>query len=406
MISSRGSSGRPVSCFLTGDWERRENELLTRMLPCCLNCPNSWRDIKHSQKFMMPSPWEWLSCLTACLCSHKHRIWAEPEHLLEHCHGWTGVLQEGHPGGWRESLWRQQGCTELCPGMDNERAQNLQLRISGSNNVGTFELLPAWLEGTDEPFCRQPEEISCLQALVLMGDSNHPDTCWTQHSRTQHKWSERFLEHRDGDFLMQRVEEPARGDTRIDRIQTWRLWAGLASVTMSLEFKVLTGGRSAKTSITILNFRTDFVLFKDLFGRIPWDMALNRWAIPNSWLIFRVTSSKLEDGPAWQAGKQTKVAEGLNGQRRARNPYPHWNRSGTENKNNKLCMYKSSDLKEFEGISPYRKRILCSEQLFHFLWHVNLVFFFWKEKSTESRFTFLSVTTSLTLPTHFIAARW
>jgi len=33
LISSQRPSGRPVSCFLAGDGEGRENELLTRMLP-------------------------------------------------------------------------------------------------------------------------------------------------------------------------------------------------------------------------------------------------------------------------------------------------------------------------------------------------------------------------------------
>lgn len=40
------------------------------------------------------------------------------------------------------------------------------------------------------------------------------------HNTAGHKGSERFLEHRDGDFLMQRVEEPAKADTLIDLIQT------------------------------------------------------------------------------------------------------------------------------------------------------------------------------------------
>lgn len=38
------------------------------------------------------------------------------------------------------------------------------------------------------------------------------------HNTAGHKGSERFLEHRDGDFLMQRVEEPAKADT--DRSDT------------------------------------------------------------------------------------------------------------------------------------------------------------------------------------------
>lgn len=166
---------------------------------------------------------------------------------------------------------------ELCPGMDDETVQNLQVRTITRNNVGVFE--------HGACYC-QPEGEEQMNPSADNWKKSHVCKPWSPwgtpttpipagHNTAGHKWSERFLEHKDGDFLRRVVEEPRKGDTdRPDTYQhegcgrAWLQWL------WAVEFRVLRGGRSAKISITILNFRTDFVLFKDLFGRIPWDMAL------------------------------------------------------------------------------------------------------------------------------------
>lgn len=67
----------------------------------------------------------------------------------------------------------QQGCVELCPGTDNESPHSLHVRISGYNNMSDFVVDACyWHSGqekVDEPHCRQLEDDSCFQALVLMG---------------------------------------------------------------------------------------------------------------------------------------------------------------------------------------------------------------------------------------------
>jgi len=43
-----------------------------------------------------------------------------------------------------------------------------------------------------------------------------------------------------------------------------------------VEFKILRAARRAYSKLSILDFRrTDFGLFKDLLGRVPWDKALD-----------------------------------------------------------------------------------------------------------------------------------
>ena len=44
--------------------------------------------------------------------------------------------------------------------------------------VGVCCRTPDQGEPVDEAFLLQLQEVSCLQALILMGDFNHPDICW------------------------------------------------------------------------------------------------------------------------------------------------------------------------------------------------------------------------------------
>jgi len=64
-------------------------------------------------------------------------------------------------------------------------------------------------EEVDEAFYRQLQAASQLQALVLMGDFNHPDISWEDNT-TRQAQSRRFLQSIKDNFLMQVVEEPTR----------------------------------------------------------------------------------------------------------------------------------------------------------------------------------------------------
>ncbi|GAB0208710.1 hypothetical protein GRJ2_003336700 [Grus japonensis] len=132
-------------------------------------------------------------------------------------------------------------------------------------------------EKADEALYRQIGAASHSQALVLMGDFNHPDICWRDNTAGQ-KQSRRFLECIDDNFLLQVIEEPMRRGALLDLTLTnkERLARGVklkgslgCSDHEMVEFKILSGGSRAKSKITTLDFRrADFDLFKDMLGRV------------------------------------------------------------------------------------------------------------------------------------------
>lgn len=71
-------------------------------------------------------------------------------------------------------------------------------------------------EEVDEAFFRQLGEASCLQVLVFMGSSA---TCSKGNIR-EHSQSRRSLEHIDDNFLTKVTEEPRKGGTLLELIQT------------------------------------------------------------------------------------------------------------------------------------------------------------------------------------------
>ena len=54
-------------------------------------------------------------------------------------------------------------------------------------------------------------DASCLQALVLVGDFNHPDIFWKNHTE-RCKRSRRLLKSTDDNFLVQVLDRPTRGE--------------------------------------------------------------------------------------------------------------------------------------------------------------------------------------------------
>ncbi|GAB0190799.1 hypothetical protein GRJ2_001545200 [Grus japonensis] len=144
-------------------------------------------------------------------------------------------------------------------------------------------LKPDQGDRADEALYRQIEAASCLQALVLMGDFNHPDICWRDNT-AEHKQSRKFLECVDDNFLLQVIEEPTRRGVMLDLILTnkeglvgdVKLKGNLGcSDHEMVEFRILRAARRAHSKLTTLDCRrADFGLFRHLLGRIPWDKAL------------------------------------------------------------------------------------------------------------------------------------
>jgi len=74
-------------------------------------------------------------------------------------------------------------CTELHLGMDKEPIESLWVRITGRAAtsdivVGVCYRPPDQEDQVDEALYRQTGAASCSQALVFMGDFNHPTVCW------------------------------------------------------------------------------------------------------------------------------------------------------------------------------------------------------------------------------------
>ncbi|KAK4816578.1 hypothetical protein QYF61_017968 [Mycteria americana] len=63
------------------------------------------------------------------------------------------------------------------------------------------------------------QEASCSQALVLLGDFDHPNTCWKS-SMVNCRQSRRLLECIEDNFLAQVIDTPSRGDAILDLMVT------------------------------------------------------------------------------------------------------------------------------------------------------------------------------------------
>ncbi|GAB0194032.1 hypothetical protein GRJ2_001868500 [Grus japonensis] len=185
--------------------------------------------------------------------------------------------------------------------MDEELTKSLWVRIK--RNAGTRDIIvgvcyrpPDQGDRADEALYRQTGAASRSQALVLMGDFDHPNICWRDNA-AEHKQSRKFLECVDDNFLLQVIEKPTRRGAMLDLVLTnkeglvgdVKLKASLGcSDHEMVEFKILRAARRAHSKLTTLDFRrADLGLFRDLLGRIPWDKALEGRGAQDSWLIFK-----------------------------------------------------------------------------------------------------------------------
>ncbi|KAM6317421.1 uncharacterized protein O3Q21_008449 [Podargus strigoides] len=168
--------------------------------------------------------------------------------------------------------------------------------VAGSLVVGVYYSLPDQGEPFDEAFLLQLQEASSLQALILLGDFNHPDVCWKM-STASCRQSKRLLECLDDNFLTQKPDSPTQGEAILDLMVTnvsefirdVKIGGSLGcSDHALLQFTVLRCMSHMRSTVRTLNFRkTKFQLFKELVNRTPWETALKDKGAEQSWLIFK-----------------------------------------------------------------------------------------------------------------------
>ena len=93
------------------------------------------------------------------------------------------------------------------------------------------------------------------------------------------------------------IKELTRRGTLLDLVLTnkevlvWDVKAGYSfgcSNHKMMEFRILRKGNNANNRITVPDFRRlQFEPFRDLLGRIPWEMVLERRRVQESWLVFK-----------------------------------------------------------------------------------------------------------------------
>jgi len=136
--------------------------------------------------------------------------------------------------------------------------------------VGVYYRPPDQGKPTDKAFLLQLQEASHSQALVLLGDFNHPNICWKS-STASCRQSRIFLECIEDKFLSQVIDNPSRDDVIQDlldinaseRFDDVKTGGSLGCSDHALvEFTVLREKGQAKSKVRTLNFRKEkFQLF-------------------------------------------------------------------------------------------------------------------------------------------------
>ncbi|GAB0206983.1 hypothetical protein GRJ2_003163900 [Grus japonensis] len=160
---------------------------------------------------------------------------------------------------------------ELFLGMDEEPTESLWVRIKEKTTMSDISVdvcyrPPDQEEHMDEALYRQIGVVAHSQALVLMGDFNHPNICWRDNT-VGHKQSRKFLECIDDNFLLQVIEEPMRRDVLLHLLLTnkenwnWEYecqrqpWLKYHEM---VELRILRGGRRVKGKFITLDLYRGF----------------------------------------------------------------------------------------------------------------------------------------------------
>jgi len=149
--------------------------------------------------------------------------------------------------------------------------------------VGVYYRPPDQEELTDKVFFLQLQEASRSQALVLLGDFNHPNICWRSNTASCRQ-SSRLLECIEDNFLSQVINTPTQEDTILDlEVTNASELVGDVKIGGSLgcsdhalvELTLRREMRITKSIVRTLNFRrANFQLFKEIVRRTPWETVL------------------------------------------------------------------------------------------------------------------------------------
>ena len=99
---------------------------------------------------------------------------------------------------------------ELCLRNCHDQVESLWVKTADQSSKGHLAAAvcyrpPDQEEAVDEAFLLQRQEVSCLRALLLMEDFNHPDICWDS-AMVGGRQSKRFLESVEDNFLVQVID--------------------------------------------------------------------------------------------------------------------------------------------------------------------------------------------------------
>ena len=158
-----------------------------------------------------------------------------------------------------------------------------------------------------------------MLALVLVGDFNFPDICW-KYNTAEWDQARRFLECAGDNFLMQLVREPTREGAVLDALYVNR--EGLVDDVVVggrlghsdheiIEFSILRDARRGGSRTAILEFqRADFVLFRHLLDRIPWETVLKGIGVQEGWTLFKKEVLMAQEQAVQGAVREAGVTEG------------------------------------------------------------------------------------------------
>jgi len=166
----------------------------------------------------------------------------------------------------------------------------------GNLVVGVYNRLPDQEELTDEAFFLQLQEALRSQALVLLGDFNHPNICWKSNTASCRQ-SSRLLECIEDNFLSQVISTSTRGDAILDLVVInaselvgdVKIGGSLGCSDHALvELTLLREMGITKSTVRTVNFRrANFQLFKEIVRRTPWEMVLRDRGTEQSWQVFK-----------------------------------------------------------------------------------------------------------------------
>ncbi|XP_014813222.1 PREDICTED: uncharacterized protein LOC106897227 [Calidris pugnax] len=169
-------------------------------------------------------------------------------------------------------------CEELLLKSSHDQVESLWVGIrdwdnKGSLVVGVYYRPPDQAEPVNDAFLLQLEEASRSQALILLGDFNHPDICWKSNTAGCRQ-SRKLLECLDDNFLRQEINSPTRGNALLDLLITnaseiirdIKIEGSLGCSDHALvQFTVLRSLKLTRSTVRTLNFKkANFQLFKEL----------------------------------------------------------------------------------------------------------------------------------------------